>query len=216
MPISVQGTQITYNDSTNQGTAFVGFRSQVFAASGTFTIPTGVTAIKATACGGGGGGGGVGVGANNAGGGGPGGVGVQYFTGLTPGATLAVTVGSGGNGGSGGGNGNTGGTSSLASGNQAITSLTAPGGNGGVGNDQAQPGSQGVPTGFSYRLTSYSRGQQGEGQTSPFGVGPPRPGGISNGTAGGLYGAGGSGASTEGSDNRTGGAGAAGLVFIEW
>jgi len=62
MPITVSGTQITFNDATTQTTAagpsaYVGDRGQVFTSSGTFTIPTGVTAIKVSIVGGGGGGG---------------------------------------------------------------------------------------------------------------------------------------------------------------
>ena len=46
MPITVSGTQITFNDGTNQTTAFTGGtgqggRGQVFTSNGTFTIPSG-------------------------------------------------------------------------------------------------------------------------------------------------------------------------------
>ena len=86
MPISINNTTLTFNDATTQTTAggpYSGQRGQVFASSGTFTIPTGVTAIKVTVCGGGGGGGASQQGGGAAGGGGgPGGAGVQYFTGL--------------------------------------------------------------------------------------------------------------------------------------
>jgi hypothetical protein len=60
MPVSINNTQVVFNDSTTQGTSFTGARGQVFNASGTFTIPTGITAIKATVVGGGG----AGAGAN--------------------------------------------------------------------------------------------------------------------------------------------------------
>lgn len=63
MPISVSGTQITFNDATVQTTAatggVTGASGQVFNANGTFTIPTGITALKVTVLGGGGGGTGV-------------------------------------------------------------------------------------------------------------------------------------------------------------
>jgi len=225
MPITVSGTQITFNDSTTQTTAggpYSGQRGQVFASSGTFTIPTGVTAIKVTVCGGGGGGGAVSVGNGTGGGGGGGGAGVQYFTSLTPGATLAVTVGGGGAGGTGGGNpGSTGGTSQIASGNQSITTLSATGGNGGLGSGNGGPGTIGTTTNAAYPLVggggSFIPGYPASaGQTSPFGRQTLAPAPINNGTAGALYGGGGSGGVTNNDDNRAGGAGAAGIVFIEW
>jgi len=121
---------IKFGDGTVQTTAFVttgptGIAGQKFTTSGTFTIPTGVTGIKVTVVGGGGGGG-KDVG-NGAGGGGGGACGTQYFTGLTPGNTLTVTVGSGGTGGT-SNYGGAGGTSSIASGTQTITTLSTVGG----------------------------------------------------------------------------------------
>lgn len=96
--------------------------AQVFTSSGTFTVPTGVSAVKVTVIGGGGGG----AGGNQVacGGGGGGGVAVRWVTGLTPGATVAVTVGAAGTAGT--GNGGTGGTSSFGS------YASATGGAGGV------------------------------------------------------------------------------------
>jgi hypothetical protein len=55
MPVSINNTQVVFNDATTQGTSFTGARGQVFNANGTFTIPTGITAIKVTVVGGGGG-----------------------------------------------------------------------------------------------------------------------------------------------------------------
>jgi hypothetical protein len=82
--------------------------SQTFTANGTFTVPDGVTevAVYGVGAGGGGGGGGGGETTTSGGGGGGGGgggkLGVQQFTGLTPGAGLAVVVGTAGAAGSGG------------------------------------------------------------------------------------------------------------------
>jgi hypothetical protein len=87
-----------------------GAQGQAFTSNGTFTIPTGITAIKMTVVGGGGNGGSFG------GGGGGGGAAIKYLTGLTPGNTLTVTVGAAG------------GTSSVASGTQSITTVSATGG----------------------------------------------------------------------------------------
>jgi hypothetical protein len=226
MAITVAGTNITMNDATVQGTAFLGFRSQFFVANGTFTIPTGVTAIKATVQGGGGGGGGIYVGGSCAVGGGAGGYGVQYFTGLTPGNTLAVTVGAAGTaGGGGGGTGGTGGTSSLASGTQTITTLSSAGGPGGGNDARTSTPSTRAPgavtnasffAGFGATPSNVERGYSGSGGNSGFGVGGLSVAPINNGNAGSGYGAGGSGAAENGSDNRSGGAGTAGCVLIEW
>jgi len=107
-----------------------GINAQVFTSNGTFTIPAGVTSVKAIVVGGSGGAGGTTNG--GAGGGGAGGV-VSYLTGLTAGLTISVIVGASGGAGSGTGYGGTGGTSSISSGTQSITTLTATGGGGGSG-----------------------------------------------------------------------------------
>lgn len=52
MAVTLGTTNITFNDSTAQGTAWAGIGGQVFNSSGTFTIPTGVTKIRATVIGG--------------------------------------------------------------------------------------------------------------------------------------------------------------------
>ena len=94
MAITVSGTTVTYNDSSTQATAYTGARMQTFGASGTFTVPAGVTAVNVIVYGAGGGGrGGNGFGGA---GGGRGAVAYAYVSGLTPGAGITVTVGSGG------------------------------------------------------------------------------------------------------------------------
>ena len=132
--VNAQG-QVTSATTNAFSNAYVGAGGQIFTANGTFTIPAGVTSVKVTVVGGGGAGGGAPT-ANNpfaTFGGGAGGHAVKYLTGLTPGATLAVTVGLGGTGVS-AGNGNSGGTSSVASGTQTISTISATGGSGGTGN----------------------------------------------------------------------------------
>lgn len=59
MGSSINGTGVAFSDSTSQASAWIGGRGQVFTSSGTFTIPTGVTAVKVTVVGGGGGSGGI-------------------------------------------------------------------------------------------------------------------------------------------------------------
>jgi hypothetical protein len=147
------GNVLTSNGSTwtsaAVSNAYPGLRGQFFSSSGTFTIPTGITAIKVSlVSGGGGGSGGYSVGCSTGVGsrGGPGGSAVQTFTGLTPGNTLTVTVGAAGSGGASfNGNGTSGGTSSVASGTQTITTIQATGGGGGIANGAA--GSTGTVSG---------------------------------------------------------------------
>jgi len=94
---------VTFGDATSQVSARTGPRAQVFTASGTFTVPAGITSVRVKVFGGGGGG----LGATSGGGcsgtpGAPGSVGglaVAIVTGLTPGGTVSVTVGGGGAGG---------------------------------------------------------------------------------------------------------------------
>ena len=86
-------------------TSLPGMQGQVFTSSGTFTVPSGITAVKVTVVGGGGGGGASSGGCSSGagGGGGGGGTSIRYVTGLTPGGTVSVTVGAAGSGGSGAG-----------------------------------------------------------------------------------------------------------------
>ena len=156
------------------GTAFAsiggglpGEQAQVFTSSGTFTIPTLITAVKVTVQGGGGGGGGASGGAcpgpGIGGGGGAGGAAITWLTSLTPGNTLSVTIGSAGAAGSsGGGNGGTGGTSSVASGTQTITTISGTGGNGGAGGPAGATGDGGAGGGTSGDAMAIT-GQKGDG-----------------------------------------------------
>jgi len=145
MPITVSGTSITFNDATTQTTAFTGGsyagpNLQAFTSSGTFTVPSGVTRIQvAVAAGGGGGGGASSSGVNVGGTGGLAGFGVAFISGLTPGSTISVTVGSGGAGGTYNTTGSTGGTSSFGS------YITCTGGSGGQPTLSVD-GSQGTAT----------------------------------------------------------------------
>jgi hypothetical protein len=126
---------ITFADATVQTTAatggiYTGPRYQVFTANGTFTVPTGITAVSVSLWAGGGGGKGGGSGASsNAGVAGNGGT-VNAIVTVTPGASISVTVGAGGNGSSGSAsttsNGSTGGTTSFGS----LASITGGGGGG--------------------------------------------------------------------------------------
>lgn len=115
MPISINGsTGITFPDASIQNTAGGGapLAASVFTNDGNFTIPS--SCVKVTVVGGGGGGGGFACG-----GGGAGGTAIRWFTNLTVGNILTVTIGAGGSA------SNIGGTSSVVG---AGVSVSASGG----------------------------------------------------------------------------------------
>lgn len=137
-----------------------GLTVRVMKASGMLTIPDGVTKGKLTVVGGGGL-----AGAGNGGGGGAGGAAIKMLSGLTPGGTLTVVVGA------------VGGASSVSSGTQAISTVSATaGGNGvdgnaNVGSRAGGPG--GVGSGGDLNITGQV-GQPGTQQTTTVGsVGGP-------------------------------------------
>jgi hypothetical protein len=196
-----------------------GFSNMVVLTStnASYSIPA--TKIKVTVVGGGGGGGG---GTTNSStgpgsGGGGGGSAVQIFSGLTVASTLNITIGAAGAGGAAGTPGTaggSGGTTSVASGTQTITTVSATGG--GAGGVQTTVGctttnavaiSGGLGSGGILNLRGggsdavYAQYQVSRGGNSLFGQGN----GGSN-----AYGAGGSGSSGAGT------AGTAGIVVIEY
>lgn len=182
-----------------------GGRGQVFTSSGTFTVPSGVTAVKVTVVGGGGGGGGAyyqGC-ANYGGSGGTSGSGSVFVTGLTPAGTVSVTIGAGGTGGTGTGAGTSGGTTSFG----AYASATGGGGGGSGDGGSGLPGTVGR-----------SSGSLPEYPTNIFSLNMNQPTNNGNGNTPAYgYGGGGGGALNAGYiANYTGGAGKAGLCFVEW
>lgn len=208
------------------GTDSGGFSNmQVYTSgSSSWTIPAGITACKITVVGGGGNGGG----GNSPGtttqatgsGGGGGGAAIRYYTGLTPGNTINYTVGAAG------------GTSSVSSGTQTITTISATGGsNGAFSPAGATPGGAGgTGSGGNINITGGGGGGSAGGSVSSYlaaslsgmggssifgGGGQGRGSGSSAGSAGGNYGGGGSGA-TSFASNNAGGAGAGGVVIIEY
>lgn len=189
---------------------YAGPNSQLFTSSGTFTVPAGVTSVIITVVGGGGGGGGcVGTpcGETSGGVGAFGGSSIAYATGLTPGGTIAITVGAAGSaGGSGGGTGGTGGTSSAGS----YASAT-----GGTGGRYNQTGGQATPgVGSLGRFNSRWPCQSADFSTD-YGY-LARTVTNTTAAAGVGYGAGGSGGWSNNNGNKTGGAGAPGMVMVEW
>lgn len=111
----------------------------IYTSPATFTVPTGVTAVTVCCIGGGAGGSSP---SNN---GGVGGTGWGYISGLTPGGTVAVTVGAGGNGSVNGAAGG-GGTSSFG----AYVSATGGGPNGSTGSSSAS-----IPSGYALSPPGY-------------------------------------------------------------
>lgn len=138
----------------SSGGGYVGYRSQIFLESGTFTVPPGITGLKVTVVGGGGGGGsatGSSATRSVGGGGGAGGMTIAFLSNLTPGTNIPVNVGAGGaaatNGGASTFNsvvvawGGTAGTSNI----NGASSVRAAGGNGGFGGSLGYIGGTGGP-----------------------------------------------------------------------
>ena len=203
---STSGNVLTSNGTTWASAAPTsGSNGQVFTSNGTFTIPTGTTRIKVTVVGGGGGGcdgGGFGQNATRGAGGG-GGTAIKYLTGLTPGNTLAVTIGAGGTTNTQpGGNG---GNSTVASGTQSITTIT---GGGGVGGQISTNTDGGAGTNGDINIPGGTGLYGGLGGETTYGGGS---GAGAFAQAGKLYGGGGT-----SQFNAIGAVGAAGVVIFEW
>lgn len=189
---------------------YAGPSSQLFTANGTFTVPSGITAVKITVLGGGGGGAGApgSCGFYAAYNGGYGGTAIAYVTGLTPGGTISITVGAAGTAGAAGNNaGGTGGTSSAGA------YASASGGVGG-GNTSGAWGAGGAGTVGTFI------GKGAGGATvingSLFGIGGASRTSNGNGNPGTGRGAPGSGGATDNAATQSGGAGSAGMVLVEW
>ena len=193
MTITVGGTNITFSDSTTQGSAsgpYVGYKGQIFTASGTFTVPTGVTAVKITAVGPGGAGG------------------TNYSGGAAAGNTSfgAYVVANGGGGSSYyGNNPGAGGTASGTSSPQAFNG-SAGGTTGCFG------GGAGGPAGALIYITyGYGCGGQNGSNASGGGGGAVAVGYVTGLTSGGSV------SVTIGAVGSSGaGSGQPGIVYVEW
>lgn len=191
---------------------------QTFQASGTFTVPTGVSQVEVEVWGAGSGSFASLAGAASGGGAG-GGYARKLVTSLVPGQSIPITVGAGGAGGTTtGASAGSGGASSFgqyvsASGG-AVNSLAST----------SQPGTGATPPGVGIggdvNLTG-SAGQAGAGSQGGMGGGAPMGGCQNSGTAGngGIFpggGASGAGTGPSGSTAYNGAAGAGGLVVVRW
>lgn len=182
-----------------------GVSGQVFTASGTFTVPSGVTAVRATVVGAGGAGGG-----QSQSGGAGGGIAIKYITGLTPGQTISVTVGAA--------NGNTSSFGAFCSATGGGSNTTGLGGTG-SGGDLNLTGGRGGPG-------ADNRG--GGGGAAGGGTGGPGGyGGRGGNGGGGRFGTGGNGNDFGGGNayaptgygnggGGNGGNGTGGIVIVEW
>jgi hypothetical protein len=188
---------------------------QVFTASGSFVVPSGVTQVKATVIGGGGSGGTHAT--QPAGGGGAGGWAVKVVAGLYPGTVVPVTVGAGGAAPSSPDTGGTGGSSSFGG------YVSATGGSGGDGGTMAVT-QAGGPGGTGAGGDANGAGGWGGDAISVAGHGGDGAGpGAGRGTTGPLqgiaapgWGGGGGGGGSNGTTGAQGGNGGGGLVIVEY
>jgi hypothetical protein len=197
-----------------------GFASmQVFTSTGTFTVPNGVNMLRVTVIGGGGSGGYHST--LPGGGGGAGGKAIGVLTGLVPGQSIAVTVGAGGAVLTGPATGNNGGTSNFGT---YMSATGGAGGNGGTAALFAMAGGSGgsgvggqINIGGSWGSDSIvvaCRGGDGGGP----GNGRATSGALPGVSASGFGGGGGGGGTSVGASptGYPGGAGAPGIVIVEF
>ncbi|MCX6225779.1 MAG: hypothetical protein NTV01_13680, partial [Bacteroidia bacterium] len=215
-------------------------QTQTFTASGTFTVPAGVTSVTVQAWGGGGAGGGTTANTSYGGGGGAGGAYARKVVTVIPGNTYTVTVAAtatgitgagaqgfpswfgtvgtvyaqGGAGGAAPNFGNVnGGTGSAAA---SIGDVVYAGGNG-AGGTNTIGGAGGGGAGSTGTGGNAAGLTAGTGTTvggGNGGAGRNNSGG--NGNNGSTMGGGGGGAFVNDNTNRTGGSGAAGQVIVTW
>ena len=195
-----------------------------------WTIPPGVTTVTVQMWGGGGAGGGAlgSGGAFGGGGGGGGGYTTSTLTGLTPGNTIAFSVGAGGTG-SAGGNGTSGGDTTFTGvttagggvgGVAAQTSTAGTGGSGAFNGGAGDAGTSIFGGGGGSGAGTDVVGNNASGSTGGAAVdggGAGAPGQTTSGhtgTAGSVPGGGGGGTFENGSTARAGGAGGAGQIVI--
>jgi hypothetical protein len=177
---------------------YVAAGSQTFTASGSYTVPTGMTTLTAYVFGGGGGGGGGEASCTNngnAGGGGGGGAAKSTLT-VAAGQSYTVTVGAGGAGGAVTAAGGAGGTSTFTG---AAGTVSASGGAGGTGGGVCGTANGGAGGAGISGATLYSGGAGSYGNTSTV-----------SGSGGGGAGSGGNGAAATGGSCGVGGTGGAG------
>lgn len=190
--------------------------------AGTYTPTTAMRKVLFVLVGGGGGGASVTAADDAGGGGGGGGTVIKLSTAASVGASQAYVAGPLSNASSSGYSTTISGLSLTAGGGGAgaATGLTttlgasAAGGTGGTasGGDLNIPGKPGMRA-IIYSGTSGSGGSGGTGGDSVFGKGGAQSGSDTAGNAGTAYGGGGGGAHCADDTNRSGGTGAAGVIY---
>lgn len=206
--------------------------SQVFTASGTFTTPTNTlttSQFKFTVVAGGGSGASSGATGAGGSGGNSGATAIYYVSGLTPAQACTVTIGAGGAAPAAGtNNGNAGGNSSVIVGATTVTANGGAGGQASVSAQAANPAAAATAANGTINASAaqgaiggpYSGALFGGGQGAPssFGGGGAAGPAGNNGqaAAANAYGAGGGGAGTHATLNFAGGAGAQGIIIVEW
>lgn len=154
------------------------FSSQVFHSSDDYIVPPEISKLQVIIVGGGGGGGGGGIfSTEDGGGGGGGGMRIAEVV-VTPGATLAVVIGTGGAGGSTYANGSTGEISTFGA-----TLATANGGLGGIAGSGQSGGAGGEGGGIGAGGTVIAAGIGNPGLAGAIPVGLPLPRGGAGGFA---------------------------------
>lgn len=216
-----------------------GYRQKRFTTSGSFIVPAGVTTVYLSGCAGGGGGGGgssrnsTSSAGTGGGGGGSGQSVIKYPVSVTPGQTIAVTIGAGGSSGpaataAAAGSGGAGGNTIFGT---LLTLVAGAGGSGGNYGTVAQSGGtggNGYPNGgvavSSQPTTAGQYGIAGQGASNPYGGGgaggvcggqSTSAGGDSYGFGSGGGGGGGNNVDTNGT-GKSGGIGSPGLLIVEW
>jgi hypothetical protein len=183
--------------------------------SGTYTPTASMKKALVIAVGPGGDGGAITLADESSGGGGGGGTVIKLFTAADVGASKPYAVGQTS------GNNTTWNTTTLvassgangsATGNTVVVGAGAAGGAGGA----ASGGDLNIPGEPGYRAIIYSttHGSGGQGGSSVFGHGGAESGSEAAGVNGTAYGGGGGGAHTATDVNRSGGTGAAGVIYV--
>ena len=172
-----------------------------FTASGTFSVPSGVTAVDVLVVAGGGAGGG-----DAGGGGGAGGLIYRPGFTVTPGGTITVTVGAGGGNTSGNARGITGQDSVFGT----LTAKGGGGGGGGAGGGLSGGSGGGARSGQTSGGASANQSTQ-PGDSGTYGFG--NSGGNSNASPGGGGGGGAGGAGAQNGSGNNGGDGGVGKAY---
>lgn len=208
--------------ATPSSATLPGVRVQVFTTTNSgFVIPAANMDCIAIAAGGGGGGSSATT--INGGGGGAGGFAEKNFTGLTPGLTLNMTVGTHGNGGSSTPTSGTSGSgSTIGSGSQTVTPVLTNGGGGGAatatisnaGNGGAAGSGGDINIAGNMGSLSLVGTISGAGGSSPMGGAGGATGGGAGISASPNSGSGGGGAGA--GTAAAGGNGADGIIICKW